>query len=225
MMPRRLFPVIAFVCIAGLPVHADDYASLFEEAINNIDWEFDDEWAYTESSLEDGELWVGRYDPRREADKRWTLISIDGGLPTAKEAKKYSQDKDERGNSSDSRTTRIVGADTLELLEETDDYWLFTFVPDDDEEVFTENVDARIKIIKAGPYVESIDIRNHSDIKPGFGTKIRKFVMQLEFGPAAEGGPIVPHSVKVHVTGRALLFIGFNETELTSYSDFEYARD
>jgi hypothetical protein len=112
--------------------------------------------------------------------------------------------------------------DYSELLEETDDYWLFTFVPDDDETTFTENVDANVKIIKAGHYVESIDIRNHSDIRPGFGTKISRFVMQLEFGPAADDGPIVPLLINVHVTGRALLFIGFDEAEETRYSDFEH---
>ena len=44
--------------------------------------------------------------------------------------------------------------------------------------------------------------------------------MRMEFGPAAEDGPIVPQSIKVHVTGRALFFVSFNELEATNFSDF-----
>jgi hypothetical protein len=218
--------LVALCLTAFAAVQAEEnYAALFDEAIKAIDWEFENEWAFTETSLSGEQLLVRRYDPRLDNDKRWSLISVDGHEPTVKEVKNYARDKDDRGDLSDSSTTGIVDADSLKLLEETDDYWLFTFVPDEDEEVFTENVDAKIKIIKAGHYLESIDIRNHSEIKAGFGTKISKFVMRFEFGPAAEDGPIVPQSIKMHVTGRALLFIGFDETEVTSYKDFEYAGD
>jgi len=221
-MSMRLLFSIALVLLIGISVGAEDYSELFEEAIEAIDWEFGQEWAFTETSLHDDGLFVGRFDPRLGEGERWSLISLNRREPTEKEAREYANDKEEDGGSSDSQTTGIVRSDSLELLEETDDYWLFTFVPDDDETTFTENVDAKVKIIKAGHYVESIDIRNHSDIKPGFGTKISRFVMQLDFGPAADGGPIVPLSINVHVTGRALLFIGFDETEETRYSDFEH---
>ena len=224
-MNLRLFFSVALVFLAGISAGAEDYSELFEEAIETIDWEFGQEWAFTETSLRDDGLFVGHFDPRLEEGERWSLISVDRRQPTEKEAEKYEHDKADHGDSSESRTTGIVGSDSLELLEETDDYWLFTFVPDDDEVAFTESVDAKVKIIKAGHYVESIDIRNHSDIKPGFGTKISRFVMQLEFGPAAEDGPIVPLSINVHVTGRALLFIGFDETESTRYSDFEHVSE
>ena len=221
-MTYRLFPLLAVIWVSALPAQSHDYAALFADAIENIDWEFEDEWAYTETSLKDGELWIGRFDPRLEEDIRWTLISIDGREPTARERRKYADDKED-DDSSDSRTTRIVGANSLELLEETDEFWLFSFVPEEDEQAFLDNVDAKVKIIKAGPWVESIDIRNHSDIKPGFGTRLSEFVMLLEFGPAIDNGPIVPRSVKVHVSGRALFFIGIKETEVVTNKDFEFA--
>lgn len=223
-MSRALILVTALFFI-GTTQAEDDYSALLDEAINAIDWEFEDEWAFTETSLSEEQLFVRRYDPRLDDDKRWSLISIDGHEPTAKEAKKYARDKDDRGDLSDSGTIKIVDPDSLDLLEETDEYWLFSFVPDDDEELFNENVDARIKIIKAGHYLEFVDIRNHSEIKAGFGTRISEFVMRFEYGPAAKDGPIVPQAIKMHVTGRALLFIGFDETGLTSYGDFEYAGD
>ena len=223
-MSRTLI-LVAALLFPGTTQAEESYSALLDEAIEAIDWEFESEWAFTETSLSEERLLVRRYDPRLDDDKRWSLISVDGHEPTAKEVKKYARDKDDRSDLSDSDTIKVVDPDSLELLEETDDFWLFSFVPDDDEEVFTENVDARIKIIKAGHYIEFVDIRNHSEINAGFGTKISEFVLRFEYGPAAEDGPIVPQSTKVHVTGRALLFISFDETGLTSYDDFEYAGD
>ena len=218
----RLLVALAFLFAGSAAIGAEDYSALFKEAIDNIDWDFQDEWAYTESSLMEGELWLGRYDPRLDEDDRWQLISVDGREPTDKEARKYLHDKDEHDTASDSRTTRIVGADSLELLEDADDYWLFTFVPDDEEEAFIDSVDAKVKIMKDGRYVHSIDIRNHSDIKPGFGTKLTSLLMRLEFGHAAEDGPIVPKSITTHVTGRALFVIAIDDTEATKNTDFKH---
>jgi len=220
-MSFRVLIAITFLFAASTVTSAEDYSALFEEAVENIDWKFQDEWAYTESSLLEGQLWIGHYDPRRDEEDCWELVSVDGHDPTAKEVRSYEHRKDEHDSASDSRTTKIVGSDSIELLEETDDYWLFTFVPDDEEEAFIDSVDATVKIVKADRYVEYIDVRNHSDIKPGFGTRLSKLVMRLEFGPAADDGPIVPQSIKTHVTGRALFFIGIDDTEATSHSDFQ----
>jgi hypothetical protein len=111
------------------------------------------------------------------------------------------------------------------LIEETDEYWLFSFVPNDDEETFINSVDTSLKIIKDGRYISYIEMHNHSDIKPGFGTKLTSFLTKFAFAPAVDGGPIVPKSVKVQVVGRALLFIAIDETETIEYSDFEYVGD
>jgi len=94
-----------------------------------------------------------------------------------------------------------------------------------DQEELVDGVDAAIKIMKDGRYVESLEIRNKEDIKPGWGTKITQFLIHLTFGPAVDDGPIVPQTINVRVTGRALLFIGFDEQEAIKYSDFEHVQE
>ncbi len=228
-MAHRIFLTAAFFCI-GMPfAGADrDYQALLDEAIGKIEWEFEKEWAFTETSLSEGELFVGRFDPRLEGDEQWTLLSVDGKEPTDKQRRNYLHDKEEHSDESDdddNRVTAIVEPDSLELVEETNEHWLFTFVPAEDEDAFMTSVDAKIRIVKDGRYIDSLEIRNFQDIKPGFGTKITKFQMRFTFGPALDAGPIVPKSINVQVTGRALLFIGFDETEVTKYSDFEHVVD
>jgi hypothetical protein len=215
-------PAAGLLLAAGVPAQ-DDYSALLDEAIQAIDWEFSADWAYTETSLRDGKLWVGRHDPRNP--EGWTLVSVDGRKPTAAEARDFRDDKadDRKSDEEDNRVTRIVEPDSLALREETDTHWVFDFVPFDEDEEILEQVDATLRIAKQGRYVESVDVRNRDEIRPGWGTKLTSFVTQLTFGPAADGGPVVPHSAKVHVAGRALFVIGFDEVESVEYSDFVFA--
>jgi hypothetical protein len=203
----RLITSLVLAAVTMCPALADDYVDLFEEAAAAISWNFEDEWAFTETRLVDEAPWVARFDPRHPEDSRWTLLS----------------DKEDHDSSDGSRRVNIVGAETLQLTEETEDYWLFDFVPQEDEIEFVDNVDAVVRIVKDGRYLESIDIRNNTTLKPGFGVRLSTFSVQTRFGPAVDNGPIVPHAMQVKVAGRAFLFIGFDETELFSYSDFEFA--
>jgi len=224
-MFERMVIVIGLAVVAGSAAHAQDYSALLEEAIETIEWQIESDWAFTETSLHDEKLWVGRHDPRLEGDDRWTLLSVDGQTPTSKEAREYRHDKDEHEDDSDDGTNRLttsVEADTLQLIDETETHWVFSFVPDMDQEELVDSVDATIRIIKDGRYVEFMEIRNTENLEPGWGTKITEFLTRLTFGPAIEGGPIVPYSINIKVTGRALLFINFDEIEVIQYSDFEY---
>ena len=114
------------------------------------------------------------------------------------------------------------------MLEETSQYWLFDFVPnidneDDEARDFLDEVTGTLKVAKDGPYVESLELSNEKPIKPAFSVRISRFFTRLTFGPAAEGGPIVPRSMDVQVKGRAALVIRFDEAESIQFSDYEYA--
>jgi len=218
----RLFLTFFFLCVVT-PLHAEDYKKLFEDAVATVDWELEKNWAFTESNLMDDKVWVGRFDPRKAEDERWTLISVDGRKPNEDELQEFAHKKEEHETSDSSQRVNIVDVETIELLEETEEYWLLNFIPDEDEVEFISNVDATVKISKDGRYLEAIDLRNNADIKPGFGTKISTFIMHFQFGPAMEGGPIVPLNMAIKVKGRALIFIGFDESEIIEYSDFEFA--
>lgn len=216
----RCLVILLLVCTAGA-ARADDYAALFEEAAAAITWDLEDQWAFTESRLSDDTLWVSRFDPRRAADERWTLLSVDGRAPTERELAEFATDKDGYETAATSQRLDLVGIDTLELIDEDDDSVLLRFVPNEDEIEFVENVDASVLIMKDGPYLRHIDMHNSADIKPGFGMKIGTFRIRLEFGPAVANGSIVPKTMRIKVGGRMLLFLGFEETEVIEYSNFE----
>lgn len=223
-MNARLVLIILSLLTAPATFAAEDYDQLFESAIKAVDFEFHKTWAYTETRVESEHVWVGRFDPRRPSIQRWELLSVDDRAPTKKEIEAYQEDRngDHSGNENDS-VEAMVEPDSVRLIEETAEYWLLGFDPGEDEHAVVDSIDATIRINKAGPSLEFIDLRIQSPIKPAMGVKIEKLVTRLTFGPAAKGGPVVPLSTQVEVKGRAYLFISFDEQELFRNSDFEYA--
>ncbi len=222
---RSVAAVIALCSLlAALPVAAEqDYDALFERALNAVDFDFHEEWAYSETSVVDGRVWIGRYDPRRPPGDRWSLTSVDGRAPNAEEIEEFRDEREEGdGDMDDGVVVEMVEPDTVRLIEETGDYWLLGFKPDEDEENFMENVQATLRISKPEEYLEFIDIHNVGVIAPAFGVRISKLITRFTFGPAVEGGRVVPLSSQVEVTGRAYLLISFDEQKLSSNSDFVY---
>ena len=82
-----------------------------------------------------------------------------------------------------------------------------------------------MRIDKGNGHLESIELRNHETVRPGFGVKLSKLLTRLTFGPAVEDGPVVPIAVQVEVKGRAFLVVAFDEQEIVRNSDFEYVGD
>jgi hypothetical protein len=219
--------LLLILLLAASPASADDdYQALAEKAIEAISQDFGRYWAFTETRLEEDVLWIGRYDPRRPEDERWQLISVDGREPNDDEIEEYLDDQDEPEDSGDNKVEAMVQADTLKLVEETAEHWLFEFVPDGDDDNFLAHVNATMKIVKADePYVTYVDLRSNKAFKPAMGVKLKEFLTRLTFAPVDADGPVVPHSVDVKVRGRAFLVISFDETVSIRYSDYEYVND
>lgn len=220
--------IAALVLLLTAPALADDYVKIVEHALANISSDYRQEWAFTESVVEEGVTTVGRYDPSQPSDARWHLISIDGEQPTDDEISDFAGDREDQFHDDDDNDIDIVNLDTLELVEETNEFWIFRFQPqmDDDEDgaavKFMQKVEGRLQINRDGNFLEYIDMRNDKPIRPAFSVKISRFLTHLVFGPADGDGPIVPLSIDVEVKGRAMLVIGIDEVESTRYYDYEF---
>lgn len=235
--PARLLLAIALLWPAAALADAltDEYPSaLLQEAIAAIDEDYRDHWAFTETAIDSEATVIGRFDPRRGGEDRWQLISVDGRAPTADEAETFRIDKagemaadgpaDE--DEAEAEVGEMVRPDTLSLIEETADYWLFSFVPEnDDDEDFLEMMQGTLRIAKDGRYLEHINIESSGPFKPAFGVKVHRFLTRLTFGPAVAGGPIVPRSVAFNVKVRAYLLMNVDESGSVTWSDFEYVGD
>lgn len=214
--------VIIGLCACAAAQAVEDHNAIFETAVEAVEFDFDERWAYTETRVDGEHVWVGRYDPRRSSGERWEIVSVDGRTPTARQVEAFQEDKQhDHSDNGDQRVNALVEKDSVRLIEESDGFWLFGFSPDEDQEVMN-SLDATIRIDKGTGQLAYIDLRNVEPIKPGRGVKISKLITRLTFGPAVDGGPVVPLSTQVEVRGRAFLVISFDEEELTRNSDFEF---
>jgi hypothetical protein len=209
---------------------------LLQTAVAAIDYELDNDWAYTETYVVSGQTIIARYDPRRRVGARWEVRSVDGRAPTDDEIAQFldHRGEDDSGDDSGSEFDRsediseLIAPESLMLIEETDDYWLFTFVPGkdvDDDWDLSKYLDATLRISKRGPYVEEVKLESSDPFRPRFGVRVREFLTLLRFGPASDGGPIVPLNVKVRLIARAFLAFGINESIEASRTDYEYVAD
>ena len=231
--------LIAVVALFVTPVACaqaphGSYEALFQSAIKAITWDFHEDWAFAvTSSGNDGDR-VGRFDPRQSEDERWTLLTIDGRAPTDEESAEYAEnnhhfgDGDSDDDDSNDNAIDMVEPGTLRLVEETDDYWLLSFVPTDDDDEddignkLLASMQGTVKIIKDGGYLAYIDIHNEKPIRPKVGVKMKKFLMHMSFGPVADDGPVVMRSMDFAIKLSAFVLVRVNEAESLAFSDFEY---
>jgi hypothetical protein len=222
--------ISSLALLLAAPVAADDHVAILEQAFANISNDYHQDWAFTVSDTEDSVTTVGRYDPRLPKGSRWQLLTVDGRAPDAEEIADYQDDlEDEFDDDKDAgNVMEIIDVETLELIEETDEYWLFSFTPDvsDGEDDVANKIMQKIrgtaKVIRDGNYLAYIDMRSEKPVRPMFSVKISRFLTHVVFGPAGDSGPIVPLSIDVEVKGRAALVVKIDERESTRYSDYEY---
>ena len=177
---------------------------------------------------------VARFDPSKPDGERWTLLSFDNRPPSVEETESFLEEKSwdkHPGNSGgDNDILELVDPDTLQLIEETDDYLRLSFRPDFDNEdaedrKFFKHMRGEVQISKPDGAIEFLDIRNTKPIRPIIGAKIKSMVMRFEFGEATSGGPLVLKHVSAGAKGSAMIVVRFNELETFDFSDFEFVGD
>ena len=211
----------------------DDALELAREALQATEAGSIEGWAFTETSVENGRKTVSRFDPRRPEGGQWSLVSVNDRPPTDEERQASAERRaterqaSESGGNGDGESVEIgvmIEPDSLRLIEETEEFALYRFDPakdDDDDSGFHQHVDATLKVVKAGPYVATIDMRSRAPFKPQFGVKIDEFATMLTFEPQDSGGPVLPRTVSVRVAGRAFLVKKIDEAVEVAYSDYE----
>lgn len=210
--------------LTGNGVAAEDPAAIVTEAFATLSGNVKRDWAFTETRTSEGVAWVGRWDPR-DSVAPWQLLSVDGRAPTDEERQQWlSAHEPGTGDDEGVAESDIITPDTLWLIEETDEAWLFGFAPTDDDAEsaeFMNEVDGRLRVMRDGHWLAELLLENHGPIRPATGVKISRFETRLRFGPVGPHGDVLPLAIDVHVKGRAYLAISFEEREIVRYGDYE----
>ncbi|MDA0791263.1 MAG: hypothetical protein O2780_17615 [Proteobacteria bacterium] len=210
--------VLLTVCSARAEM---PYDAIFLQAMAAFPADYRKSWSFTEKRVVNGVATVGHYDPRSEPG--WRLLTVDQRQPTDEETEAYLKEKATEATRSDSRTDpdQMIRPDSLELLEETSDYWLFDFVPTGkgDNADFMKHMDGALRISKAGPIVEFIDIRSREAFKPRFGFKVNDFLTRMEF--VEQSGAVLPYRLEFRIDAKAMGLMNIDQKVSVQYTDYQ----
>lgn len=225
-MKLVLTALLIFVSSAAA---AESHEEIVARAFGAIETRVQDHWAFTRTQKSERGVYVATHDPRRE--QPWALLAVDGREPTPDEREDFLSERARRqGDDSDddSESRSMVSPGSVELIDETDDWWQFKFSPrvdTEDERRFMEAVEGRLEVAKNGHYVRTIQLRNLETIKPGKGARLEVFDTRLEFAPSPDGSAVLPAVVHTKVKGRAMLVVGIDEEQTVEFSDYQRVID
>lgn len=224
-------PLLIVLLVLGVSVaHAESHEALVERAFDSLETGIRDHWAFTRTETSAKGVYVATHDPRRE--EAWELLTVDGREPTSDEREEFlsdrSRERGEEAEEDEDETRSMVSPGSVELIDETDERWLFNFSPladSDEERQFMEAVEGRLEVAKDGHYVRKIHLRNLETIKPGKGVKLKVFDTSFEFALARDGSAVLPARVRAKVKGRAMLVVGIDEEQTVEFSDYQRVID
>jgi hypothetical protein len=224
---------LTHLCVAaGLLVAGSALASgpeLVEAALAAMDEADPRQWAYTETTIENGVTRVAKHDPTRPEGERWMLVSVDGRAPTEQEKERDSERRrssgGEDGDDDEVGFAATIEPGSLSLIEETATHLIYGFDPaseDEEDRGFNEHLQATLRIAKGGPYVETLEMKSREPFSPGFSVKIKEFALLLTYSPVGDDRIVLPAGVTTKIAGRAMLFKKIDENVAVTYSDYRY---
>ena len=191
---------------ANSAVEELDFQSILQEALNKIHDDYVDHFAFREEVTRKGLNVVGDYDPSR-VNVPWILLSSDGKEPSDKEMKQYAKDKLKQTEDLKKHPERsplgvktMVQPDSLELIEDQKERWLFLFTPTGENQKMMRKMKGQLAINKQGNYLEWMDVRTQKPFKANFVTKMKEFIMHYEFEPAIDGRTVpTDFEFRIHI--------------------------
>lgn len=201
------------------------------EALKAMD-DDDRNWAFVQTTVDNGKTRVERFDPSRPKAEQWTLTLTEDRAPTPREQTEYRKKRAKELETVEARKedpkrkeggNDLIREDSLVLLRETVVQVVYSFRPppgDDDEDMFADHIKGTLTIGKSRPHAFTIEMKNETPMKPMTGVRIDRFSMTMEFRLVTPDGPVLPHRFEASVRGKALLVKSLNQDTVTTFSEY-----
>jgi hypothetical protein len=201
------------------------------EALKAMDGD-DRDWAFVQTTLENGKKRVERFDPSKPIAEQWALTLTEDRVPTPREQTEYrkkrakeretveARKKDSKGKEGEND---LIREDTLVLLRENAEQVVYSFRPppgNEDDDQFAIAMKGTLTIGKNRPHPFIIEMKNETALKPMTGVRIDRVAMKMEFRPVTPEGPVLPFRFEASVRGKALLLKSLNQDTVTTFSEY-----
>ncbi|MCH2055807.1 MAG: hypothetical protein MK214_04160 [Thalassotalea sp.] len=200
-------------------------AILAFEATSRKQWAFD----VSHYENEEGDITSSeeRYQPNEDATKQWTLLKLNGEVPSDKQAKKFQKKKAEQlakksNGSINIKLRDMISINTLSFVFEDDVKAIADFNVHLERlgEKASKQLTGQLTYNKQGQFIERIAIKNIGPFSPIFSAKITDFKMNIHFQKIAQA--VLPHENNLAMKGRFALFTQIDEVSTDRYYNYRY---
>jgi len=165
-----------------------------------------------------------KYSPAASIPQSWSLIKLNGAIPTKEQVNKYlknkSKKKDKSKNNQTISISQLVDIDSLHILSEDDELIKSSFKVGYSR--FGEDAKKKLEGIltfdKNNHFVQNIEIINNDNFSPMFSADINKLKLTLSFIKIKNA--ILPLSTTMRLVGSMAMFIEIDEISTVDYSNY-----
>lgn len=187
------------------------------------------DWSYSISRFEDEEGEISssleQFNPAAETGKQWSLLRINGELPSKKQTQKFAKSKDKESKNQHNfslKLRELIQIESLQLVSEDEKVLQLSF------NVYLEQLGhekskklkGRLSYSKAHQFIERIEITNVADISPIFSANITKFTLTLEFIKIEAA--VLPKQHNLEMEGTFAFFTDIKEVSKDTFSNYQY---
>lgn len=212
----------ALLAVASAAATVPDYV---REALGKFNPEVPAGWAYTLTTVRNDEARAtARFDPARPPADQWTLLDLNGRVPTVKESTQYARARTGGGDSSAPQGTFQKGdidPASITLITEDADRGEFSAgfrAEATGADKMLGHLHLRLTVNKRHPHVEKFVLELKEPYSPVLGVKMRELLVRMSFTPPAADRPSLPAVNSSHFLGR-IFFIGMEENLTLTYTD------
>ena len=197
--------------------------SKFEQTNKNL-------WAYQISRFEDeeGDISSSIEQHSPQANILWSLIAIDGQLPTKKQIESFSKKKQKQSDTAKKEKNvhlplrELIHHESLSLVSMDDKYIVMAFDVHLKKlgEDSVGKLQGQLSYQKDNQFIEKISIWNNEEFSPMFTAKITN--LNINFTFLYINGAVLAQQNEMKMKGSFAYFTEINEISLDTYSDYLY---
>ena len=212
---------------------------LLEQKISNAISAFEQtkrrHWSYQISRYEneEGDITssVEQFNAASPAVNKWTLLEINGALPTQKQKAKFHEQKTaqaakkRKGSNYSFKLREIIQSDSLTLTKEDDQYLYASFNVYLDKlgKEAKDKLRGKLLYHKDKDFIEKITIVNKAPFSPVFSANIEDLTLTFQF--IEKNGQILPVKHELAMQGNFAFFTEIDEVSTDTYSHYQYVGD
>lgn len=230
--PRHsLFAALAFAGLAPTPALAD---ALQQQVLAGAKLVTEDDFAFTQTTVNQrsgspDKEFVLRFDPKRAKGSRWTLQSVDGRAPTAKEASTFAKRSNAGRVPSYAEIAKWFGAPATRVgSDKTSVTYQFASLPPGTVKMPGQDMsphisaEAVVNIASTTPFVERVRFTSNKPVRMMMVARIERFITVATYQMQPNGRPAPLGSI-MDMTGSMMGKAGSFKLR-TRFSDWRWVR-